>query len=81
MSVWELEAYDTELRQARCREYTTSERMAVAWEEIPRIQFSDSGHGIVFNALPHSGRRKPTMRRMDHADRELRRLKAERRGR
>lgn len=74
MPVWMLEAYDTEMREARCREYTTSERKAKKWEEIPRIQFTDSGHGIVFIATPKKPGtgRLPTIRRMEHADRHLR---------
>lgn len=75
MSVWRLEAYDTEMREARCREYTTSRRMAEKWERIPRIQFTDSGHGIVFLATPHTGRREPTIRRMDWADKHLREIR------
>lgn len=73
--IWELEAYDTEMREARSREYTRSKKMADLWNQIPRIQFSDSGHGIVFNAHPHSGKRRPTMSRMDHADKWLRELR------
>ena len=76
--VWELVAYDTELREARAREYTSSPRRAEAWKRIARIDFTDSGHGIVFQATPHSGRRKPTLRGMtEHVNSELARLKAE----
>lgn len=73
--VWQLEAYDTEMREARCREYTTSRRTAELWERIPRIQFTDSGHGIEFIAREHSGPRRPTIRRMGHADEWLRKLR------
>jgi hypothetical protein len=72
MAVWCLEAYDTEMREARSREYTTSKRMAERWEQIPRVQFTDSGHGIVFIARPHRGKRLPTMRRLDYADDHMR---------
>ena len=75
--VWCLEAYDTELREARSREYTTSRRTADLWNLIPRIDFTDSGHGIVFQARPHRGARKPTIRRMDHATEHLARLRKE----
>lgn len=77
MSVWKLEAYDTDMREARCREYTTSKRMAEKWERIPRIQFTDSGHGIVFIATPHPPRtrREPTVRRIDWADQHLRQMR------
>jgi hypothetical protein len=76
MSVWELTAYDTEMRNVRCREYTRSQRTAELWEQIPRIQFTDSGHGIVFIASLHVGRRLPTIRRMEWADKHLRALRS-----
>jgi hypothetical protein len=50
MRVWCLEGYDTGAREARWREYTYSDAKAEAWERLPRIQFTDSGHGIVFQA-------------------------------
>jgi hypothetical protein len=71
MAVWCLEAYDTQMRTARTREYTTSKLLAEKWERIPRIDFTDSGHGIVFQAWPHKGRRHPLGRRMDHAAKHL----------
>lgn len=74
--IWELEGYDTELREARCREYTRSQRTADLWVRIPRLQFSDSGHGVVFTRRPHSGARRLTIRRMDYADEWLRKLRA-----
>lgn len=67
MPLWKLEGYDTEMREARCREYTTSEARKEAWEQIPRIQFSDSGHGIVFTSDMVARRSLPTIARMDHA--------------
>ena len=68
MSVWVLEGHDTGAHNhagydgVRHREYTTSKRTAELFGQIPRIQFTDSGHGIVFDASLHSGRRKPTRR-------------------
>jgi len=51
---YELIAYGTENRgyseDIRYREYTTSERKAKLFEQIPKIQFSDSGHGVVFHS-------------------------------
>jgi hypothetical protein len=44
-------------------------------------ELRDSGHGIVFRALSHRGRRKPTIAHSEHAREHLRRLRAERRGR
>lgn len=51
--IYELEAYNTDMRHyldVRYRDYTTSEKKAVNFSNIPKIQFSDSGHGIVFVA-------------------------------
>lgn len=80
MPTWELVAYDTEVREDRSREYTRSATLARMWEEIPRIQFTDSGHGIVFSAreLAPRTRRKPTIRRMRHAEEHLARMRRER---
>lgn len=54
MPVWKLEAFGTEqrgpTRDVRHRSYTTSKKRAEEFERIPRIQFTDSGHGIVFTA-------------------------------
>lgn len=53
MTTWLLEAYGTDSRyvdDVRYRSYTTSQRKAEAFARIPKIQFSDSGHGIVFHA-------------------------------
>ena len=62
--VWELEAYNTDCRYSsdiRYREYTSSQKKAEAFQKIPKIQFTDSGHGIVFTAIIHAGKRKPTI--------------------
>lgn len=77
MAVWMLEAYDTDGRNARCREYTTSRTKAEAWARIPRIDFTDSGHGIVFNVWAHQGRRKPTINAGQYADRLREAMSAE----
>ena len=63
MTVYLLEAYNTDSRypdDVRYREYTTSKRRAEAFAKIPKIQFTDSGHGIAFSAREHKGARKPT---------------------
>lgn len=54
---YELLAYNTDCRydDIRYRSYTTSKKKAEAFENIPKIQFSDSGHGIVFVARKHNG--------------------------
>jgi hypothetical protein len=65
MTTWLLEAYGTDSRYSddvRYRAYTTSRKKAEAFGRIPRIQFSDSGHGIVFSAteLPPRTKKLPT---------------------
>lgn len=58
--LWELTAWNTEdPRDVRFRKYTTSKKKADAFQKIPKIQFSDSGHGIIFWACEHEGKRKP----------------------
>lgn len=51
MQLWMLVAYNTENSlEARYRVYTSSPKRARAFAKIPKIQFTDSGHGIVFAA-------------------------------
>lgn len=60
--IWELVGYNTDSRYAsdvRYRSYTNSAKHAEAFGRIPKIQFTDSGHGVVFHARPHKGKRKP----------------------
>ena len=60
--VYELFAYNTDSRYSndiRYREYTTSRKKAEAFNRIPKIQFTDSGHGICFGYRIHIGSRKP----------------------
>ena len=79
MSVWVLEGFNTDSRyrdDIRHREYTTSKRTADLFNQIPKIQFTDSGHGIVFAASPHSGRKLPT-RRMEYVSEQMARLRRE----
>ena len=66
MTTWLLEAYGTDSRygpDVRYRAYTTSQKRAEVFSSIPRIQFTDSGHGIVFHAtaLPPRAKRLPTI--------------------
>lgn len=60
--IWELIGYSTENRSngldIRYRKYTTSDKLAKRFEQIPKLQFTDSGHGIVFYARPYSGSKK-----------------------
>ena len=60
--IYKLEAYNTDSRymnDIRYRKYTSSKKEAELFRKIPKIQFSDSGHGIVFSATEHCGKRKP----------------------
>lgn len=60
--IYVLEAYNTDSRypsDVRFRKYTTSKKLADKFRQIPKIQFTDSGHGIVFSASEHKGLRKP----------------------
>ena len=82
--VYELVGFNTDARyqdDVRWRRYTTSEKLAEQWGKIRRIQFSDSGHGIVFSAreLAPGAKRKKVVYpyHEDHADRELKRIKRE----
>jgi hypothetical protein len=62
--VFELIAYGTgsPTGDVRYREYTSSRRRAEMFAAIPKIQFTDSGHGVVFVARDHKGRRSPEVR-------------------
>lgn len=63
MSVYCLEMRSTaDWQDVRYREYTTSARKAEAFKRVPRIQFTDSGHGIVPFVREHKGRREPCIR-------------------
>jgi len=60
--IYELIAYNTDSRypdDVRYRSFTSSEKLARLFNLIPKIQFTDSGHGIVFSARPLSGKRLP----------------------
>lgn len=62
MTVYCLEARNTQNWQdVRYRAYTTSAKRAAAFERIPKINFTDSGHGIVFtqHEHPRGKRREP----------------------
>ena len=62
--VYELIGYNTDCMASgdvRYRTYTASPKIADKFEKIPKIQFTDSGHGIVFNSREHTGTRKPNV--------------------
>lgn len=46
-------------QDVRYREYTTSAKKAKLFETVPKIKFTDSGHGIVPHVKEHRGRREP----------------------
>lgn len=76
---YELIGYNTDSRyrdDIRHREYTTSEKKALLFGQIPKIQFTDSGHGVVFAALEHKGPRR-SVRRMDYVREQLEILKTQ----
>ena len=57
-----LEAWNTDRRypdDVRYRAYTTSRKKAEAFGRIPKIQFTDSGHGIVFSFEVVTSKKKP----------------------
>ena len=71
MATWMLEAFNTDRRyrdDVRYRAYTTSSKKAVAFDRIPKIQFSDSGHGIVFAARELPPRTRKLENRYELAD-------------
>ena len=79
--IYELIAYNTDSRypnDIRYRDYTASKRMAAQFSKIPKIQFTDSGHGIVFQSHPHSGKRNPRNTYLwNYVHEELAKMKAE----
>lgn len=86
MPTFELKAFGTDMNYAddvRYRTFTTSATKAEQFGKIRRIDFSDSGHGIVFAAveLKYGDRRKKEVRgsysQADYVEKELRRIKAE----
>jgi hypothetical protein len=66
MTVYCLELRSTQdWDDVRYREYTTSDKRAEIFKTFPKIQFTDSGHGIVPSVTVHSGgRRLPTLTRL-----------------
>lgn len=53
----------------RYRAYTTQEARAERFKRVPRIDFTDSGHGIVPVVREHTGRRLPCIWILqDHVD-------------
>ena len=77
--IYELEGYNTDSRYSddiRYREYTTSKKKADEFNKIRKIQFTDSGHGIVFSATEHHGKRKPICNILsEYVFRELMRIR------
>ena len=65
MTIYVLEAHNTGSDDdVRYREYTRSTIRAEMFKKIPRIDFTDSGHGIVFSAREHVGKRKQVVREL-----------------
>lgn len=60
MTTYVLEMRSTaQWSDVRYREYTTSAKKAELFQRVPKIQFTDSGHGIVPCVREHHGRREP----------------------
>jgi hypothetical protein len=68
MTTFVLEMRSTDNWQdVRYREYTTSTKKAAIFKTVPKIAFTDSGHGIIPTVREHSGRREPrNMMLADH---------------
>ena len=68
MTVYCLEMRSTaNWQDVRYREYTTSAKKAEIFKDVPRISFTDSGHGIVPCVREHRGHREPrNMMLSDH---------------
>lgn len=74
--LYELEAYSTaNYLDVRYRAYTTSKKKAEAFEKIPKIQFTDSGHGIIFTALEVKRRREEVRTLSEYVNNSLKELK------
>lgn len=59
MTTFVLEMRSTqEWTDVRYRAYTTSIQRAELFKRVPKIQFTDSGHGIVPCVKEHHGKRK-----------------------
>lgn len=74
--IWELVAFNTERSDdIRYFDYTKSKRKAEAFAKIPKIQFTDSGHGVVFVAREVKSRTKMPFKRQgscyEHVDKNL----------
>lgn len=60
MTIYCLEMRSTaDWQDVRYREYTTSAKKADLFKNVPKIQFTDSGHGIVPHVREHRGHREP----------------------
>ena len=74
--LYELIGFSTEsigFDDVRFRDYTTSTKKAEKFSKIPKIQFSDSNHGIVFSAIPCRKRTKPKINMLrDYVNKHMR---------
>lgn len=59
----------------RFRQYTSSVKMAERFKKFPKINFTDSGHGIVPHVSEHSGPRRPSIRTLwENVEEHMRRM-------
>lgn len=67
MPTWCLEMRSTERwTDVRYRDYTNSKKVAEAFKAVPKVRFSDSGHGVVPVVSEHRGRRLPRVRSLSN---------------
>lgn len=63
MTIYKLEMRNTERwDDVRYRDYTSSEARKKRFEKVPKIQFTDSGHGMVPSVTEVRSRRKDTIK-------------------
>lgn len=83
MTTWILKGFNTDSRypdDVRYRAYTSSKRKAEAFNQIPKIQFTDSGHGVVFCATevkPGTRRLEPRYALDEYVREHLERIKTD----
>jgi len=76
MTVFCLEMRSTaDWQDIRYREYTTSAKKADLFKSVPKVKFTDSGHGIVPVVNEHHGKKLPrNMILQDHVVDAIKRL-------
>lgn len=75
--IYELVAFNSEsYNDIRYRTYTSSKKKADMFNNIPKIQFTDSGHGIIFSAEEYKGKKKIIIHDLyDYVEKHLKSMK------